>query len=131
MEHEREAEALVMGPTISVERIDALSDRLTQIHIAVAEAQLDLADASSAVEETKAKIVGDGYADGTIDGSNKQTRDAQEASLLASSEAVAQAKLAVREAKRALAQQQATLAGTEARISLYRGFLYSHARMPR
>ena len=118
-------------PTISLNRIDALCQRLINIRITVAEAELDVADAEAKVEETKARIVGEGYATEAINGSNKQTREAQEAKLLADSEELAQAKLAVREAKRELAIQQANLAGTEGRISLYRAFLYSSARMPR
>lgn len=118
-------------PTISLERIDALCERLTKVRIAVAEAELDVMDAEANVAETKAKIIGSGYADGTIDGSNKQTRDAQEEKLLADSEALAQARLAAREAKRELAAHRANQAGTEERISLYRAFLYSSVRMPR
>lgn len=120
-----------LTPTVGIARIDALCKRLTEQHMAVAEAELDLADARATVEETKARIVGQGYADGTIDGSNKQTRDAQEGQLIAESEALAQAKLTVREASRALAQAKANLAGNQERVSLYRAFLYSTARMPR
>jgi hypothetical protein len=120
-----------LTPTIGIERIDALCKRIMEQHMAVAEAELDLADARSTVEETKARIIGQGYANGTIDGSNKQTRDAQEGQLLAESEALAQARLAVREADRALAQAKANLAGNQERVSLYRAFLYSTARMPR
>lgn len=116
---------------ITIERLDDLCDLLVTRRIAVAEAQLHVVDASEDLEELKARIIGDGYADGTIDGSNKQTRDAQEDKLIAESEEVAQARLRVREAKRTLSQVQANLAGTEEKISLYRAFLYQHTRMPR
>jgi len=123
--------SLAHEPRISVARIDALCDQLKNDRIAVSKAEIDLSQSKATIEKAKAEIVGQGYADGTIDGSNKQTRDAQEAKLLADSERLAQARFAVREREIALAEYRGQLAATEERISLYRAFLYSTARMPR
>lgn len=117
--------------TITVGRIDAICDELKRDRIAVAEAEIDLADAQANIEKKKAEIIGAGYASGAIDGSNKQARDAQEAQLIAESEDLAIALLAVRERQIALAEYRGQLAATEERASLYRAFLYSRARMPR
>ena len=118
-------------PMISVDRIDALCDELKRDRIAVAEAQVAVSQARANIEKTKAEIKGQGYADGTIDGSNKQAQDAQEAKILAESVTLAQAHVAAQEREIALAEYQGKLAATEERISLYRAFLYSTARMPR
>lgn len=114
------------GPTITIDRIDGLCFKLVSRRIAVAMNQADVARAREKLEQRKLLIA---ETVGEYD-TKWQYEEAKKAAIAASEE-IAQAKIAVREAEEALIDAQAILAGTEERISLYRAWMYGHARMPR
>jgi hypothetical protein len=91
------------------------------------EAKADANAAATEVERIASIIIGAGYADGTIDGKNAETRKAQEREALAKSPEYTAAKEA-----QAIADDQAALneinrKQLEALVSLTKAWLYSQA----
>jgi hypothetical protein len=80
-----------------------------------------------AYDQLEGLIINDGYVNGVIDGKNKQTRDAQEAALIADSDALRDAREEVEQLQRQAERMTAKRKALEAEIGLTRAWLYSQA----
>lgn len=84
-----------------------------------------VADLEAELDATTAEVLASYYADGTIDGRNADIRKQQEMQVVASSEAIQQARANLRDAEKRLDVTSAIRQQAEAEVSLIRAWLYS------
>jgi hypothetical protein len=114
---------------MELEEIKDLTEQYDLLLHWVTDRRVELADLQAKCQEVEAQVIEEAREAGRIDGGNKDTREAQRAAVLATSEAYAEAIWNAQKAEIKVKRAENDLRVLETRIGLTKAWLYSQARI--